>query len=250
MATLNNKGHLSGGMGPIYYRTLNGKTIVQSKPGKGNVRHAKETLLSASEFGMASSMGKSIRTSLFPILQNKADKRMSSRLASVLYKAIINNNITPKGDRHLADGDLSQLDHFQFNSNSPYGTYCTLAPLLSFNGPGQLVISLPSFDATKVLMMPESATDCEICYMAMAWDPQTRLADYIALFKLHITAETVVVPAQQWHTEVLAEGQIIFLLAAVFYFRQDKLMGSIPLNTIDLHPCELVNALAVKGPSL
>ena len=242
MARTNIKGQLSGSVGPVSYRVVNGMGVVQSKPGRGNTKMAKTTLASASEFGRASTMSKNIRRWLLPLLQNRTDVYMYSRFTAKVYQALINSSVASKEDRTLLDGDLSILNGFQFNNNVVFNHYYSLNPELSLEDTGALSITLPEFSSSDTINSIAEATSCDICYMVTALDSKVNTANYTDVFKVRVPLNGSTVAAQQWTTPALKAGQLVIVAAAVFYFRKDKFMGDVCLNSKQLHPCELAAA--------
>lgn len=239
MARLNTKGQLSGGMGPVYYRILNGEPIIQAKPGKG-IRQSDGTKASASNFGIASNLAKHIRLSLFPLLQNMSDSYMYTRFTPRIFKAVSNGRKQSENTPTLIEGDFSGLNSFQFNINSVFNDFCNLKPDFNREDDGKLAITVPAFSSNNTITSIESATHCEICYLVTAFDSQINIVTYQDVFKTTVTLNnSEIIPVVRWTTPPLAAGQLVIVTAAVFYFRYDKLMGFVPLNNKQLHPCEI-----------
>jgi hypothetical protein len=243
MAKITAKGLLSGGVGPVAYRMLNGQGIVQSRPGKGGVKQTKSTKESASEFGNASAAAKAIRMALFPILQSHTDHRMHIRFTAKVFEAATANTILPRGSRTLKDGDLSMLDHFQFNTNSLFSDYCTLQPDLHMDASGQLVIDLPEFSPNEVLAFPYEASGCDVCYMVSVFDPISWQQVHAEVFRVTAAKGSSSVPAQEFQTAPVAAGHVVIVTAAILFVRNNNLMGNLQLNSKVLHPCEIVEVI-------
>src|SRR6476469_200543 len=101
MAKITSKGQLSGIVGNLSFRVLNGQPVVQTKPGKGRVTQSDNTKSSASEFGLASSVAMKIRSALFPIIRGYADRGMHLRFNTIIREAIASNTSLPVGTRTL-----------------------------------------------------------------------------------------------------------------------------------------------------
>ncbi|OYU81030.1 MAG: hypothetical protein CFE23_05920 [Flavobacterium sp. BFFFF1] len=243
MARINAKGHLSGAVGPVYFRILNGKPIVQSKPGKGNVKQAAATKAGASEFGAASKTAKCIRAALFPILQDLADVTMFQRFTAAVYAAVRANTTVTKGNRRLADGDLSLLEGFEFNHNSPFAKYSSLSPQITCLPDGKLAISLADTASAEAFKIPHpKASGTELRVMVTVVDPHSGMFVNDERFSVSISGSSTVVPAQAWTTAILPAGHLVFVTMALRYYREDRSAGNIPLNSRELHPCRMVRA--------
>lgn len=242
MAKITSNGLLSGIVGPVSFRVRDGKPFVQARPGKGGVRQTQGTKESASEFGKASATAKAIRLALFPILQNHCDPKMHLRFSAKVFEAATANTGLTHGTRTLKDGDLSRLNHFQFNSNCLFSEYCGLQPDVFGNASGQLVVSLPEFAPTTMLAFPADASGCEICFMVSVFDPWSWQLDNAEVFKVHVAKGTAAIPAQEFLSAPIASGQAVIVTAAILYYRNNGPMGNLQLNSATLHPCELVAA--------
>lgn len=243
MAKIDIKGHLRGGVGPIAYRTFNGSLIVQSKPGRGNVKQTSNTKKSASDFGRASSLAKAIRHSLYPILQNHSDSAFYRRFTAKVNAATQDGNPQPKGSRNLIDGNLSLLENIDCNTASPYADYCNLSPVLSVSDSRQLTIVLPEFSVLEHIIAPADATHAVLAFLVTVVNSNTSSQSHAELFKLELSLTNSDIPAQQWITQVLPEAQLIVVASAVFYYRNNNLAGMVALNGKEFHPCEVSGVL-------
>ena len=243
MAKIGFKGQLTGSVGPVYYRTLNGSSCIQTKPGRGNVKQTEATRQSASDFGRASSMAKAIRESLFPVLQHHSDTAFYRRFAAKVNAATQDGNPQPKGSRSLIDGNLALLSHIDCNTASPFSEYCKGSPELSLSDSNVLTIALPELQVIESITPYTDATDAELAFLVTVINPQTNTQSHAELFKFAIPLSNATIPARQWTTASLPENQLIVVTAAVFYYRRNALVGLIGLNGKEFHPCEVVGVL-------
>lgn len=243
MAKINSKGQLTGNIGPIANRILNGVAIAQSRPGKGKMKQTSGTKQSASEFGIANGISKNIRLALFPILQNHGDTYMHSRFATSVYKATINGNNQAKGNRTLLDGDLELLSDFEFNTNSAYSNYSKTGATFGMNEQKELLISLATSGNTGQINAIEEASHCEIAYLVTVFNPKTYEVTYETIFRYAFPRSIPLLTAQEWKTPVIQPNQLVFITTAIFFIRQNNLVGAISLNNKKLHPCKIVAVL-------
>lgn len=243
MAKLDAKGMITGTAGPVYYRSFNGKTFVQTKPGKGVVKQGAGTKNQASDFGRASSLSKAIRASLFPILQHHADPAFYRRFTAAVNAVTQTGNPNPKGSRHLIDGDLSLLEDIDCNTASPFGSYCLLDLAVSLNGNRQLEIAVPAFNALEQIAQPDDATNAELAFLVTTINPETNTTTHAELFKQDFALKNELIQAQQFSTTALPASQLIVVSAAVFYYRNNNLAGLVQLNGKGFHPCGVVTVL-------
>lgn len=166
MAQSDSKRNFRGAVGNVVFRTLNGKQIVQSKPGP--LRHTAATKLSGSEFRQCSSWAKQLRLGLTPFLTADTDSYMYRRFTGVLYKALQANTTMEKGQRSPLNANMGGLAGFEFNTHSPFATHLALPLTASLNGQRQVVVSLPDFTPRDVMLFPEGADSAELLLYAYA----------------------------------------------------------------------------------
>ncbi|MFY0481216.1 hypothetical protein ACI6PS_01315 [Flavobacterium sp. PLA-1-15] len=242
MARINTKGLLTGTVGNYSFKILNGVAVVQSKPGKGGVKQTTATKSSASEFGNAHAVAKQIRLAQFPLLQDLSDARMYNRFATAIYKTILSAKDMPKGERTLADGDLENLEHFQFNADSPFYKYCNAPMKVSMNEENRIAISIDSFDAKKDIESPENASEAKLAFLVTTFHPKDGTESHAELFQFTFALSNDATAPQQWTSEMLPAGSIALVSVALFYSCKNNLIGSVGLNSKKLHPSEIIKA--------
>lgn len=240
MATINSKGQLSGTVGSYSFRIVNGKAIVQSKPGKNNMKQTEATKSSASEFGKANSTAKKIRLALVPIIQNLADTKMYNRFAVKVHEAVLGCTSLPKGNRNFAEGDLSLMANFQLNNNSPFQKFASFSPEITLKDLGQVQIALPEIIAKDQIYFTENTTECTVCFLVTALDKTDYTESYSEVFKFSIDNQNSIIASQQWTTPALASDQIIIISRAIFYYQHIQHMGATVLNSKEMHPAEII----------
>jgi len=244
MARINTKGMLSGTVGNYSFRVLNGKAIVQSKPGRNRVKQTAATKSSASEFGTANTLARQVREMLYPLLQDLSDSKMYNRFATALYGVLLGCTSLPKGKRTLLDGNLEDLAHFEFNSASPFSKYCRVQVQAVLDGQGQIRITTASFNSRQNVAQVETATDAILVFLVTAFDPHNGEESYSKLFQCPFRLDGNAIAAQEWTTAALREGQVAIASAALFYYRGNNLVGPVRLNSKQLHPSAILKAFA------
>lgn len=240
MARIDSKGRLTGSIGPVSYRTFNGTTYLQSKPGKGNVQQTLATQQTASDFGRASTMAKSIRQALFPIVHNHSDTTFYRRFTAQVHTATQDGNPQPKGSRSLWHGNLSVLTNMECNAASPFANYCTLAPELTLSIDREVTITLPAFTVAEGIKQQGDATDATLAFLVTCVDAATGAQTHAELFQLDMELANGELPTQQWTTAAVPENQLIIVASAVFYYRRNAVAGLIGRNSKEFHPCAVI----------
>jgi len=239
MSKINAKGQLAGATGPVYFRMLNGKMIMQSLPKKH--KKAAVTKANAGEFGLASRISKNLRTALFPILMDMADVMMYKRFVAVVHHAIKSNHSLDKGSRTLIDGDLALLNNFEMNSNSPFAQYCHLQPEAELSGQ-RIKLSVTAPEGNAVIKAPEAATSCELCIHICVSNPETTAVPFAEQFRMELPLRGNATPLSEWLSSELPAGQLALVTASLLFYRQDPYSGRITLSSRALHPCSVIGA--------
>lgn len=245
MARINAKGLLSGTVANYTFRVVDGRGIVQSKPGKGRVKQTAATKSSASEFGNAHALAKKIREAHFPLLQNLSDSKMYNRFATAVYNTILSAESLPKGVRTLADGDLGILDHFQFNIDSTFSKYCTVPMQAGLDKENRMRIVLDAFHPDAAIARASMATKAKLSFLVTAFQPEDGTQSHAELFQLAFDIADTSTAPQKWVSSTLPSEHIAFVSVALFYYRNNNLIGAVSLNSKKLHPSEILKVFAL-----
>jgi hypothetical protein len=141
--------------GKIYYHSF-GKDLVRSAPRK--VRISENSRKANTEFLRASATAALVRRHLYFMVRPIADSRFSLRLTSYFTRIIASAYNRPKGERRVADGDLSLLRGFPFNQYKSDYQVCKIRPVVDIK-PGQGVsIHIPAFSFTESLSLAPNAS--------------------------------------------------------------------------------------------
>lgn len=115
------------------------------------------------EFGRAGKAGKILRNSLRALLQNASDSRMVSRLTQEMVKVIQEDEVNPRGQRNVIDGEAELLTGFDFNRNGKLGTtlYAPFASVID-RVAGTLTANIPVFIPVNMIAAPSGTTHFKI----------------------------------------------------------------------------------------
>lgn len=159
---------LKGTIGNItFYKSKDG-FLARGKGGVDGKRIATDpafqrTRENGFEFGRAGFAGKLLRNALRPMLQNASDSKMVSRLTREMVKVIQADEINPRGQRNVIDGESALLKGFEFNINSKLGTslYAPFAAGIN-RVTGELSVNIPSFVPFNMVAAPGGTTHFRI----------------------------------------------------------------------------------------
>ena len=117
----------------------------------------------ASEFGRGGKATKLIRVSVSTLLDGMKDKTLGRRLLARIMQVIKSDNISPRGQDNLIDGNTLILKGFLFNSNATLSSVFALPIGTSIHRvTGQLIINVPAFTPGIQLKGPAAATHFQV----------------------------------------------------------------------------------------
>jgi len=167
---------LDGSIGDMtYYKSKDGyraKEKLIIKPGRiGSDPRYIRTRENMEEFGRAGTSGKLIRQAINPLLKDAKDSRAVSRLLKVLSQVIKSDKVNRRGERTVADGDMSLLKGFEFNANAVLTTTLYVAPATVIDRTtGTLTINIPAFAPSSAIVAPQGATHFRFVSAGAAFD--------------------------------------------------------------------------------
>jgi hypothetical protein len=167
---------LKGTIGGIsFYKTSDGhlarekggvdKSRIQNDPAFQRTRE------NGSEFGRAGKGGKVLRNGIRVLLQNAKDKRVVSRLTKDLVAIVKTDTTNERGLRTIQDGNLSQLEGFEFNLNGKLGATLFAAFTKAFDRvSGDATLDLAAFSPTIRIAAPAGTTHFKVVMGASELD--------------------------------------------------------------------------------
>ncbi|MDQ7916906.1 hypothetical protein RBU60_04910 [Mesonia sp. MT50] len=245
MAQLDKHNRFIGGLGDLVFRQVNGKTIVQMKPGKNGVKQTKQTKLSSSDFGTASSTTKCLSMTLRRLFLTYYDHQMFNRFRKTVYQAMLSNTEIPKGKKDLWQGEISLLDGFEFNLSSLYTDYCSLGIHCSLTPTQEIKLETEVFNPKTQLKWPEKTHRAEVCYLISTYAKDTYTPLIEEVFKINVTPFSSPLAAQSFITPSLASNCLVLVSSCIWFFREDALIGAIATNHKDLHPAKIEKAFRI-----
>lgn len=155
MAIYNGK-NLIGSIGSLSCSVQDGRNIVRTKPGSGNVKQTKLTKQRASVFGTyISPFAKFVRLVLSKVVGNFHDRtmvnRMNAEIATILYQH-------EQDDKSFAfqKESFNRLMGFEFNLNSPLSKSLLIWPNIEVSD-DLITVTLPEFLIAKNLRFPTNS---------------------------------------------------------------------------------------------
>ncbi|MFY8187474.1 MAG: hypothetical protein ACOVLC_05885 [Flavobacterium sp.] len=240
MAKINDNKLLSGAVGNLVFRTLEGQQIVQAAPGK--IRQSKRTKQSGSEFRQCSKWGKQLRWLLHDFLARQTDTYMHRRLTTALYQTILSNTQLLVGERTPFNCDMKGMEGFEWNTHSPMQAYFQAPLQTTMLDSGHVEIAIPSFKPNEAIKFPKRIHEVELLlYVFAVQDLQsyTLLSKNIFVAPFH-NNHTPTLP-QTFQTETpMPAGAWVLALAKIQFYTHNAFVGKKYENTAQLSPTQIV----------
>jgi hypothetical protein len=159
---------LEGTIGDVsFYKSVDG-FLAREKGGVDKERIKNDpafqrTRENGSEFGRAGKSGRVLRTAFRLLLQNSADKKVTSRLTKDMLKVVQSDPTNERGSRSANSGNISLLSGFDFNINGKLSAALFAQYQVSMDrAGGELGISIPQFVPSNSIVGPSGATHFKI----------------------------------------------------------------------------------------
>ncbi len=172
---------ISGKMGNIIFYKRNGNYFARMAPDK--VKQTAPTKKRSSNFGIASSAGKTLRKLLLPSLHFPKDKKMQNDFMGAIAKWLRLNNMKDL----KAATRLPFLTNFNFNEKTGIAERWRVAIAVTQSAANQIEVSVPAYSPAKKIDAP-AYTTAVICTFSAA---SCRLKDGFALGSF---TETINIP--------------------------------------------------------
>lgn len=238
MARIGKKGILSGLVGNLVFRNLDGKQIVQSRP--DGVRQTANTKASSGEFRHCSTWSKQLRMGLRSFLSEETDSYMYRRFTGAFYQALLQNTNFLKGTRTPFNCDLSDLNGFEFNIHSPFKNHFLPPIAVHLNAAGNLCVSIPEFEPKNQMLFPKKNFDAELMVYVYTTTFAYNQPVVDASFSLPIAKAASIVAATDWNSPVLPSGRFVLVVAKLFYYSNNPFTGKKYSNSKEMSPTMVV----------
>jgi hypothetical protein len=163
------------------------------------------------EFGRAGTNAKLLRTAFRSQLLSTRDGRMSNRLSSLFNAVIKTDEISLRGERTVANGDITLLRNFDFNESGKL-THTFFAPYTADvdRAAGTVTINVPAFVPTDMIAYPDGATHfrlvvsaAEVDFAENAYNVQSLETDEMPLTAVAVPPVNLVLTMSEDNTDPL-----------------------------------------------
>jgi len=243
---------LEGTIGDVsFYKTSDGY-LAREKGGVDADRIKNDpafqrTRENGSEFGRAGRAGRVLRTAFRLLLQNAADKKVTSRLTKEMIRVIQSDPTNERGKRTVTDGDQNLLDGFDFNINSKLSAtfFTPYIPAID-RVAGTLDIDIPEFVPANSIVGPKGATHLKIVSAGAAIDYETGTFEVTVTKSNDIVLGTQLEAAIALNNAVAANSPNSLYLVLGLEFGQEVNGEIYPLKNGSFNPLSLV---AIEQPA-
>jgi hypothetical protein len=146
------------------------------------------TRLNGLEFGIGGRAAKLFRAAWKAEVGKAGDARLTSRLQRLMVATLQTDTVNDYGYRKVENGDVTKLNLFEFNVETPLSTVFELVPVTTINRvTGQATIVLPALRPQADIVGPDGTTHYNIFAAAAA----INFADEVVLANRQSTGNLV-----------------------------------------------------------
>ena len=240
MAYLDSKLGIVGRVGPLVFRNVNGKTIVQAKPEKTGKFPSGRSRQSATDFGKASQTTSALMQGLRPFIGTHYDPQFFNRFRKAVYQGMKMTNSLPQGSLDFWQGEPTVLEGLETDLKHQYPQYVQLPGLQVSLEAGTLEINVPQFKANTNLYWPSTAAEAELCYWVSVYDSQTYQVLQYELFRVPIPHKTRSIPASRFTATALPAEALVLVTTGVLYFTAAMRLGKLGMNSKAFNPTQVL----------
>ncbi|MFI2741470.1 hypothetical protein ACG2LH_01910 [Zhouia sp. PK063] len=242
MARINSRNRITGTLGNMVLKTVNQQTIVQSRPGKGTMKQTAATKASATDFGINSTNAKMMYMAQNSIVQHMADGTMAYRFRTATYQGVLADTAAPKGQKQLWNGDVSVLQHFEFNVNSPYMHWVKVLPQITYTAQREVQLVIPAFKAYESIQWLPRAQRAVLCYMVSAHHPTSFALVQQQLLPITISGSNAVIAATTLQSNPILQQSLVMVSGVLWWYRDAAQVGSFCMNSKTCNPAMVLQS--------
>ncbi|WP_256012514.1 hypothetical protein [Desertivirga xinjiangensis] len=245
MAIIDRNGILHGSMANNVYKGYRNRQVIQGKP-----KEFKQTLASKAsglEFGLCSTTAKAIRHA-FIHTYSGYDGQMINRMNSAVRNGVSASR-KACGERDVHDADLSFLQGFQFNNNSPMDKVLRARPQTYLDAENKICINLPPISIYDIKGPGDSNTQYALRFVAIAFDFKKEVYCYNSVKEIKIAYMQDFEGGVIRLEDAAIKGRLVMLSMSIHGYKDDGFGGLETINSKAWSPSELIGAWQIAGES-
>jgi hypothetical protein len=233
MAKIDAKGKIRGKYLNATFRVLNGENILQGK--SVSQKQTTKTKQAASDFGIVQTSNRLCRELIQYALQNYQDKKMHTRLNSIVLKEFHLNKGIPLGQRNFYNTNLQGVVGFDFNINTPFKKFCTLPINFTKKENNQLIITIDKFLGKDYFWFNSSISEIRMELFILH-----RQLNYMGKYETQTITFNIqkdkINLASEWIVENTLHDSITIITGQLWYLENSITKNEVMRNSIAFHP--------------
>lgn len=243
MAVIDKKGALHGRVSNIVYRTWRDLQVAQIKPAR--VKQTIKSKEAGLEFGLCSSTARVLRET-FSIIFKGNDGGMGNRLTSAVRKCVSACTHKQRGERDIHDAELSFLQSFQFNKNSPLTSVLNARPKAELDDKGKLKITMPAFKMLDI-KGPRGVNRYIVRFLAVSFDFKKQVYAYHSCKEITVKSKMDFEGGELMFDDAFPAGRLLLVSMSIHALHGDGFGGTDTLNSKEWSPAELIGGWQLPG---
>ncbi|MEC4052977.1 hypothetical protein VSP10_09250 [Myroides odoratimimus] len=237
MAKIDAKGRPQGKYLNSVFRIVDNKVIMQGKPSKQ--KQTKKTKQAATDFGTVQKCNRQLRHLIQLAMNNNHCRKMHLRMNTLALAQLRNNEVFSLGQRTYFNTDLSGMVGFDFNTNTPFGEYCTLPiSFLKLNN-HKTRISIDTSTINDYFNFENNTSEIKVELFI-----QYHQLNYQEIHKTESISFTVkkgeILSAKEWIMQNTLESSITLVVGQLWYLKQTLTGQYVMINNREFHPSSIL----------
>jgi hypothetical protein len=153
--------YLTGVLGPLVLRVVNGKQVVSTRVKKGKIKHTEATKKSNQTFGMASAFATDVRYTIAEHVIGMSDYSMCSRLSGAFFSVF--SKVRDKATRkyYFRTDSFESLLGFNFHQSYKVANRIATMPEMKLQD-GIMEVSFPRINDADWMQYPYNSYKCTV----------------------------------------------------------------------------------------
>lgn len=193
------------------------------------------------EFSRAGQAAKLLRKAYENIITRSKDRLLTSRLTSEMYKVVVSDATSDRGQRNVIDGNAALLTGFEFNNRAKLDATLKVPFTASIDrATGNLAVNIPAFVPANLVVIPQGATHFQLFMGAAAIDFEAATYEIEAAESAILEYSNTATAAFLLKSALTANSLHPLFLAFGIEFMQQVNGKMYPLNNGGYNACSII----------
>jgi hypothetical protein len=153
--------YLTGVLGPLVLRVVNGKQVVSTRVKRGKIKHTEATKKSNQTFGMASALAADVRYTIAEHVIGMSDYSMCSRLSGAFFSVFSKVRDKATREYNFRTDSFESLVGFNFHQSYKVANRIATMPEMKLQN-GIMEVSFPRINEAAWLQYPYNSYKCTV----------------------------------------------------------------------------------------